>query len=417
MLERTKKEIKKASTFFVSCLSLFFAGMLSSQSTFVSQETTYKQIAKISEANTHNLAYATICFGEKGKQKALNAFNALWGSNFSGTSQLIPACLNAKTNEMKAFKAEFDGSRTVYIGSLSTYSNQKNLKRFETAWINIYEGDYFSPYSQSGGDTKFVFIPDFYADEIIANSNGAYKSYDDLLPSSFSYSASSCRYITINDGEFTREWPIVGVYHAKGFDNDYLEEEYVYNDGDFGDAINLFGAPFLIAYDSAFFTDRLNGMAILSTAKQYSVEEKIKSVAVYDEDKSSNVSFYSVRNGEASEMEGYSDISTAYLFQSDVGPLYFVFMALTALSTIAFYFLVRSLPYEKPLPFLCYSALGPFIFALLGPACANFFGVKLPCLYSFFSYYFGAFAIIVLGIALGFFVYNEKKKRETNDEK
>ncbi len=414
---KAKKRFTEIFTIITGCLSLFFAGLTSSNSTLVNQEATYKRIAKLSESNDHGYAYATICYGESGGGEAGAALSYNYGSNFSGSQQIIPACFDSDTNELKTFEAGFGAMGAVHIGNLITYTNQKALRRFETAWINVYDNDLFNPHAYHGDGDGFVFIPDFYADELIAGSNGAYKSYDDLLPSSASSSsASDFQYLTIADGELIRRWSIVGIYHAKGFDAGYLGGEFAYNDGKFGDAVNLLGAPFLIAYDSSFFSKRLNGLTVFCSAKQYSIEEQIKTVAAYDEDRSSYVTFYSVKDGVPKKMDGYSSVSVAFLFQSDVPPLYFAFMALAIASVVAFFFLVRALPYEKPLSFLCYTALGPFVFSLVGSLCANFFGQQIAFLYPFFSYYFGAFVLIVSGIAVGFLIRGEKKKRGASDE-
>ena len=417
MLRRTKGNLHKALISALGIISLFFAGMASCNSIFISQETLYKRVAKLSEKNNHNLAYSTICYGEEGQNETINAFGASWSNNFSGSSQIIPACLDAKTNECKTFQAGIQAMENVFIGNLRTYSNQKDLHRFEVAWINVYEAENFHPYTYSENNDGFVFLPDFYADKLIAKSGGIYKTYDDLLPSSATDSQPRLQYLTVSDGNINRKWAIVGIYHAKGFNVNYLSSDFVYNDGDFGDALNLFGSPFLIAYDSPFFRERLNGLVIFSEAKQYSIERQTKSLAIFDEDKKSNISFYSVKNGTSAKMDGYSSIQISYLFQNDIPPLYFVFIFLANISVIVFFFLVRYLPYEKAAPFLCFTALGPFVFALIGPVCANAFGSQFPFLYSFFSYYFGAFSLIVLGIAAGFFVYNIKKKRDRGNEK
>ncbi len=405
-------------TAFVGCLSLFFAGMVNMNSTLVKQEATYKRIAELSKSNDYGLTYATICFLEEGHSKAMTALAMNYGSNFSGHEQIIPAAFDSKTNEMKDFEAGFgEGSmRTVHIGNLSTYTNQKALHRFETAWINVYDNDTFDPHVSHGNSNGFVFIPDFYADELIEGSDGAYQCYNDLLPDKDpNGNLTDFQYLSASDGDTKITWSIVGIYHAKGFNDQYWDKSFAYNDGHYGEAINSFGAPFLIAYGSSLASS-VNGLAVFSTSKQYSVEQKIKTIAYYDEEKTSSFTFYSAKNGTLSKMDGYSSVQTSFILNGDVPVWYFVFMALAIVSTVVFFFLARDLSIDKPWLFLCLSALGPFAFSLVGSLCANFLGSRYSFLYSFFSYYFGIFTLLILGIAIGWFLFKIAGKRREADE-
>ena len=408
-------------TTIMSCLTLLFGGLTSVQSPSVSLSTSYKILANEGQKNDYGYAYAKITYDDEDAAGLVDrTYLGIWGTNFFGFSQFIPTCFDCETGDFKKFTAKLDGidsGSEIYLGDFGVYSNQKALHRFETAWINVYDNDTFSPGTYRPGADGFVFLPDFYADALIEGSGGTYSCYNDLLPNKSSSGAlSDIVFLDASDGTANRKWAIVGIYHAFGFKESYLSEPFKYNDSVFGAIMNSFGAPFLIAYDSGFVPKYKNGMTMSVVAKQYSIQSKCEYVAGADENRVSRFTFMSLRDGKAQDLADYSNLRANYFLDSEIPPLFTLFCYLAILSAVGFYLCARLIKYERPLPYLCWTVLAPCVLGLLGSILSNNLGCLNPMLYSFFSYYFGISVLVILMIASCLFLWHAKEKKKGNYE-
>lgn len=409
------KKLDKIFATITGCLTLVFSGFLSLNSNSVRQDTLYRCVAEKSKSNDYGYVYSTICYGENSSANVETAFSKSWSDNFMGASQIVPSSMNAETNELKNYSVSFGesgASTEVHIGNLCNYSIQTGSKRFETALINVYCNDLFNPVAEYEDSDGFVFLPDIYADQLIAESSGLYAHYSDLLPCKDSSGKSvSFHFLYVTSGDVTRKWRIVGVYHAKGYNVDYLDEEISYNDSNFGAALNGLGAPFLIAYDYSFFSTEMNGFAIFAKSRQFTIWQTIQTIVSFDAAGTSNVSFYSSMNGASTKMSGYSQIPGSFLTSSDVSFFYFLFMILSLISAFSYFVAVKRIDCANASTYAVQSLLAPLAFSLVGSACARFFGSNCPGLYAFFSYYFGAFVLLILAISVGVFIYKIRQKK------
>lgn len=420
-MELIKKNRAKIMTVIMCSLTLLFGALTSMQSPSVSLSTSYKILAGEGQKNDYGYAYAKIIYDDENANKlAAQTYLGIWGTNFFGFSQFIPTCFDCKTGDFKKFSAKIDGmdgGGDVYLGDFGVYSNQKALHRFETAWINVYDNDTFSAGTYRPGADGFVFLPDFYADAFIEASDGVYTCYNDLLPNKSAKGAlSDFVFLDVSDGTLDRKWAIVGVYHAFGFQEKYLSESFEYNDSVFGAIMNSFGAPFLIAYDSGFVPKYENGMTMSVMSKQYSIQSKCEYVAKADDNGVSRFTFMSLRDGKAQDLADYTNLRGDYFLDRDLPPLFTVFCYLAILSAVGFYLCARSIEFEKPLPYLCWTVLPPFLFGLFGSVLSNNLGGLSPFFYSCFSYYFGVSVLVILAIASCLFLRRIKDKKKVGYE-
>lgn len=403
---------KVACILFELC-SPILCGLASLHSPLAIGEAQCAFVAEKSKKNDEQLSYATINYGEDSYDIVSRAFGSVRSRNFSGYMQSVPVCLNDDDTMPKRFSASLGSSsisNQIIVTNAMFYTNQEELARFETLCINVYQKNWSSLNSAQFGD-GFVFLPDYYADSIIASSNDL-MSYDDLLP--FPSSAGefiSKKYLCVQTSLGERRWSIVGIYHCNGFSAMNLRGENVlYNDLNFGKALNALGAPAVIAFDSSFSAKHLNGILTCSQPKSYILDQNMRKLSAFDKETVAKSSFFEVSDGQINEMENSSIIYTKnHFFVCPPSIFLVIFLAASCACTIGFFVtgkkIVETCTANK---FRWLFLLPIFCIGLLSSLFKNWLGLKIIGISIFSSFYFGISLLILL--ILSVFLIAQKQK-------
>ena len=163
-MKKGKVILHKILPSILGCLCLFLSGCTSLNSNAVERSVTCKLVANFGKDSDYGYSFAALNYGENSFSTLSSAFSFNYSKNFSSYMQAIPTALNSETNELLEFSSKINGSnlsRKIHVGNCIYYSNQKDLKRFETLLINVYDNNTFVPRGDRYNADGFVFIPDF----------------------------------------------------------------------------------------------------------------------------------------------------------------------------------------------------------------------------------------------------------------
>lgn len=312
-IKKNKQKIIYFLMIFFSCAVL----SLSSASFFNSRETRVfaisNSISKQSRSNISSKAFSLIKIEDENAKNIINGvFNSEYSSNFNGGTELmtyVDSSGSLYNFDLKCGNSYLLNSKWC---DLNTYSNQVEFKRFEKININLYKTPNKNEEINNYGTDGFIYIPDYFADQIIEESDGELSTYDSLIPDLSSIPVDErnnflekyCVRLT-NPKGVIEKYKISNIFHVDGF----MDDNYVYNDSDSRILLKHFLGNYAFIHsniDSFQPTDK--ALLTIIEGKRFVISERISSFLDYQ----SVITFYKVHGSGfqpmISENEQISDI-------------------------------------------------------------------------------------------------------------
>ncbi len=415
-----RKCIKKHTLPLLSVLCTLLGLFSASAASFFSPsalETSYAQLtaAKCKESKSNN-ANALFNIGESSYKEIKNTFSSLWQQNFLGTMQFIPACVNDDATDYASFPATLEGtdvSDDVAVGTAFLFSNQEKTMRFETLCINVYQKKWaYSSFANLSKD-GFVFIPDYYADNLISRSTKM-SSYDDLLPDySENGTISNFQCLNIPFENSIRSWAIVGIYHAKGFNEAHYGKAFTSNDQGYGAFANGFNAPLLIGFDADFLTKNLNGFFVSSRAQTYVLKNNVETLISQDETAAGCARFFSLDSEKMAEIPSSYEIYRQCLLKRQ-GPSWqtILFVSLSLVFFACAVIVSKKANFKSATAAAFWLLTPTVVVGVVSGILRGFFSNEILFIALGVSHYLGLALLLSLLIETTFIVFYAKKERE-----
>lgn len=271
--------------------SCFLFGYSFSNTTNVRVDAFSQVIANRSISNYNGKVFSELC-DENSVIDSL--FANTYGSNFNNYFDEIVSYIDDNGNQL-SFDLTFGSQKfdDFKVADARSYSNDVNLKRFETVNINLFKTPNRSEELNTFGLDGFIYIPDYLADLIIKNSSEI-NTYLDLLPNLSQFSVSDRNaflernsiYIKQQDNIIGR-FKIANIFHVNGFDT----EAYNYNDKGTGLLFNNFFGNYIIGYSNKFSSFKKNLITIYD-AKKLIINKEINNFINVTKNSNSKMLFY-----------------------------------------------------------------------------------------------------------------------------
>lgn len=271
--------------------SCFLLGHSFSNTTNVRVDAFSQVIANQSISNYENKVFSELC-DENSVIDSL--FANTYGSNFSNYFDEIISYIDDNGKQL-SFDLSFGSQKfnDFKVADARAYSNNENLKRFETVNINLFKTPNRSEESNTFGLDGFIYIPDYLADLIIKNSSEI-NTYLDLLPNLSQFSVSDRNaflernsiYIKQQDNIIGR-FKIANIFHVNGFD----AEAYDYNDKGTGLLFNNFFGNYIVGSSNKFSSFKKNLVTIYD-AKKLIINKEINNFINVTKNSNSKMLFY-----------------------------------------------------------------------------------------------------------------------------
>ena len=408
--------LKKVACFFLELGAPLFLGLASFHSPLAIIEAESRVVAEKSKENSTGLSYSTVNYGKESYGTVISAFGGVWARNFSGYMQSLPVSLDDAGTGLRSFTASFDcaeAEEKVFVGNALYYLYQKELARFETLCINVYQKEWVSP-AQLQPASGFVYLPDYYADRLI-EASPEINNYDDLLPLFSEGGELVSKYLNISTDIGERQWAVAGIYHCSGFDLDNMGgKTFSYNDLNFGEAFNSLGLPMLIAFDSSFSAEYLNGILTVAQPKPYILEQHMRNLSTFDKGNAGLSCFFQVESGQVSPMED----SALIYSQSHNLPsfLFIVYCCFALFCLIGVLFLGKASRSMTAREFFFTSAPLILILGFCSSLLKNWLGTQILGVSIFFSFYFGI-SLLALSLISAVLIALKAKKEGSNGQR
>lgn len=168
------------------------------------------------------------------------------------------------------------------ICDMGTYSNSE---RFENLDISLLRDVPRSQELNSYGTNGFVFVPDYLADQMIENSGGDLKNYDDLVPdydelSQEEISSLLDKYalsITNEAGE-TLRYKISNIFRVNGFNEAYLNGREAPRETSIGATLESFFGHYMFSPSQSLVRNAETALFNFVENKQFSIHYDLFSV-------------------------------------------------------------------------------------------------------------------------------------------
>ena len=352
MTMKIKMVLEKRSKLIINCLiaSFSFAFLiLSSLSSFNSKNTRIfaisNSIAIQSQTNIKNKTFSLITIQDEKAKNIINGiFNSEYSSNFNGNTELMTYVNSDGTLyhfDLKCGNSSLNNSTWC---DLNTYSNQTDFKRFEKININLYKTPNRAEEINHYGTDGFIYIPDYFADKIIEESEGELTSYDSLIPDLSSYSDEKrttflnkyCVCLT-NPKGVLEKYKIANIFHVNGF----KDGDYVYNDSDSRVLIQYFLGNYAFIHSNKDpFEPSNKALLTIFESKRLIISERISSFLNYQ----STIRFYRVGvNGSESLIKENEKITEILSSKKDIN----VFCHVTSIVCFLLFVAILFLCFKK----------------------------------------------------------------------
>lgn len=235
------------------------------------------------KANDSDYYYANIDVKDvQGKSTSETMFRNSYSRNFGGASTRLITVTGDEG--IVSFKTLYNDLELPYKSSPVSglyYTNHIEIPMFETVGINLLV--YRNKNEEINIDFKkydgFIYIPDYYADYIIENTDYI-DDYFDILNTN----DTNVIYFEFNERIF--KYRIANIFHVKGFNSKYTGNTAIkYTDYNNGQKLDyLFnGFCFVSNYNHfTLFDDRFhNTLAVQIGAKKYELEETLLTANKY----------------------------------------------------------------------------------------------------------------------------------------
>ncbi len=356
-----------------SIVSSFALGYGFSGFKFVQIDSISQIIANKSKNNSLSKTYLTYYSSEKSAETLFGSTRSYNFSNYFG--ELISYNNQDDTLARFNFGCANTSISDVAICNALTYSNNVNLKRFETININLYKTPDPEERNSYGLD-GFIYIPDYFADAIIKNDENL-NNYLDLLPN-LSLLTSDERTlfldkysIVISDFNATLgRFKIANIFHVDGFS----DELYEYTDRGAGSIFKAYLGNYAICC-----TGKLNsykkGIVSYVDSKRFIVENEINKYINYSDGSEFSLKFHTV-----SENQDYKNHDIIYSVDNEnltaINPVHIIAIVLAFIfllaSLLVFYRIYKLL---KPIEIISFSVapilIFEFIIQLLYATCLS----------------------------------------------
>lgn len=271
--------------------------------------TTSTIVANVSKTNRFNKAF-TITKIETNNESPASIINTIfqseYGNNFNNYFTETTAYLD--NNQLLTATLECNGSYLLDVKhcDLCMYSNQVSLKRFECININLFKEPNRDEELNTFDLDGFVYIPDYYADKIIKESNGELKTYADLLPNLSTYSPEQRKLFlnkycirSKNVNGFHETYKIANIFHVDGF-----KEKYSYNDDESSAYLKAFLNNYVFVHSSTQIAKKMSKCLItIFDAKKYLIQERIELPLSFVDNNNIFIKCYSVSSNNVSEIK------------------------------------------------------------------------------------------------------------------
>lgn len=149
---------------------------------------------------------------------------------------------------------QFSVSQTVSDPNFSTFSLvsfpyfSHNTDYFEGINMRLLKAIPDEMKTVEGFSDRFlVYIPDYYADELIQKSGGALSTYDDLINSNYAL------YIKNSSLNQTNKYRVANIFYSQGFSNGTSAEKEGTPDKGYGEKIRNAIGNFLVVVEKSYF--------------------------------------------------------------------------------------------------------------------------------------------------------------------
>jgi hypothetical protein len=271
---------------------------------------------------------------------------------------------------------------------------------------NIYLYNRNASYLSSGfsGLDGRIYIPDFYADQIIEQSNGLYKTYDDILNAGCTISLSS------NNDTKTHSYRICNIFMVKGFKNvssGYVDESTVTTS--LTDIRDTLGSFVIVVEKGIFgFDDGFYSRSFVYTSYMHdNIRDGLLSAGGHFDRGSINFEVYSNIKGQLVRYERSDELgpyfSSTFNWFAGVYGVYFVLAVFSSIFYIVFCILTESHSFIDSLLSFSVPVLCDLVYEIFYAAALPSFSYSV---LSFFNIFVGgAFvALSILWIFIPFFM-------------
>lgn len=294
-----------------------------------------------SEAEPNEYFATNIYFGKDNSDQVSSYFGATYTMNFAEgqAGQRFPVLVNDIEHEVKKFDVSVNDvniARTA-VGNGVFYSSQENPVRLETVMMNLYK--YRGRSEELSFDRDkcdgFIFIPDFWADEII-KINGL-SSYDDL------FTDDENNFVTLSFGDdVTMTYKIANVFHVNGFKEEYcVDRELTYDDNNYGQIMNSYLGSF--CFISNFNTVLSENNSFGASLYSINISKKLVTrdyfTTITNHFKDSNpeyeIQLFSLNEEKVPELMPITNSIKDLYFSANTYSIDYLFLALGVISIIA----------------------------------------------------------------------------------
>ena len=295
--------------------------------------------------------YANIDIKEEGNRSIEETiFSNTYSKNFGGTSTRLLSV--SGDNGIVGFKTLYNDLELPYETSPVSglrYTNDRDLSMFETICINLllYREKSEETHIDYDKYDGFIYIPDYYADYIIENSDFL-NNYLDIINAN----DTNVIYFEYRDRIF--KYRIANIFHVKGFNPEYSDGIDIkicdYNNGQKLDYL-FNGYCFVSNYNHfTLFDDRFHTTFVLQIgAKKYELEENLQTANRYringKSEEAKATIFYYAQDG----LQKYnnSDKISSLFFGDHTNKIDVFFTISFAISLISYLFISFLCCYEK----------------------------------------------------------------------
>lgn len=387
-------------------------------------QTTYSRLV-CNEVIDDGYIYSTTILDEENSTTDINTFFGLtYGNNFTRDNvyQRMPIIVDSNGEPLKcdlSFNGESLPLKTALANSYA-YSNQEDLLRLECYLLNIYkfqDRTIETTYDDALFD-GYIYIPDYYADEIIENSDSL-NTYDDLLEN------SDENVISITMQGTTKNYKIANIFHINGFNEEYcVDREISYNDQNCGLMLNTFlnGFCFVSDYNSYSQIDGYqSGLLCAVQGKQFILSMFLEQLySFFGSQSEISISLQMLNSQSHFENSTYENaIETAYFDSYSNSPdslLMILSLVISILTFIALYYSFNAVWCLKRIYLM--SFISSVFVLLLIVQLVGFLSFSVSWGLFFNQWTNFLLVVFLVGAILMYFIFRHKsKKRLTCDDK
>lgn len=292
----------------VSIFSAIFSGLAfsSKKTTIIDSCATIVNSISSKNGNSKTFSLGTINKKETSESLVESYFISTFGTNFVGYHTEITTFVDQQGDmpNFSLFCGDFSRDN-IKVCDAITYTNQVELRRFETCNINLLKEPNRIEELNTYGMDGVIYIPDYIAKYFVDNSGGELKTMSDLIPD---YSKMSKNEIAqfldkysiklVTETKDYGKYKISNIFYVDGFDC-----EYNYNDDQSGKLLKDFCGDFVIIPLSRFFAEDYN-RAILSSfdTKKLIARQEIEHILAYENTCNVSLDFYCSINNKITKI-------------------------------------------------------------------------------------------------------------------